>query len=224
VKSFPVQSSFQWAATVAESELSSGSKCLDFLQRIVSNNKYRKSQASPHNFSSAKEMMGGHHAWAVCIVNEFEKTSWNHQSVPLVMVLRKICLLRQGLSMILAAPATGVKLLRIQDLWCQKGILKVAWQQNAWLCTSSPRSLDLTWWGMKDEDQEDTATTIFRHRILTYMIHQKWTSKKLTSGSTLQNAQTSGTKMRLQKLHLIPCSVLDACSCRETLIKMRLAK
>jgi seryl-tRNA synthetase len=100
---------------VAESELSSGSKCLDFLQRIVSN-KYRKSEASPHNFSSAKEMMGGHHAWAVCIVNEFEKTSWNHQSVPLVMVLRKICLLRRGLSMILAAPATGVKLLRIQDL------------------------------------------------------------------------------------------------------------
>jgi hypothetical protein len=30
--------------------------------------------------------------------------------------------------------------------------------------------------------------------------------------------------MRLQKLHLIPCSVLDACSCCETLIKMRLAK
>ncbi len=77
---------------------------------------------------------------------------------------------------------------------------------------------------MKDEDKEDTATTIFRHRILTYMIHEKLTSKKLTRGSTLQNAQTSGTRMRLQKLHLIPCSVLDACSCRETLIKMRLAK
>jgi hypothetical protein len=61
-------------------------------------------------------MMGGPHAWAVCIVNEFEKTSWNHQSVPLVMVLRKICLMRGGLSMILAAAATGVKLLRIQDL------------------------------------------------------------------------------------------------------------
>jgi hypothetical protein len=76
---------------------------------------------------------------------------------------------------------------------------------------------------MKDEDKEYTATTIFRHRILTYMIHEKLTSKKLTRRSTLQNAQTSGTKMRLQKLHLIPCSVLDACSCGETLIKTRLA-
>ncbi len=76
---------------------------------------------------------------------------------------------------------------------------------------------------MKDEDKEDTATTIFKHRILTYMIHQKLTSRKLTRGSTLQNAQTSGTKVRLQKLHLIPCSVLDACSCREILIKMILA-
>jgi hypothetical protein len=60
-------------------------------------------------------MIGGHHAWAECIVNEFEKTSWNHQSVPLVMVLRKICFMRRGLSIILAASATGVKLLRIQD-------------------------------------------------------------------------------------------------------------
>jgi hypothetical protein len=77
---------------------------------------------------------------------------------------------------------------------------------------------------MKDEDKEDTATTIFRHRILTYMIPQKLASKKLTRGSTLQNDQTSGIKMSLQKLYLIPCSVLDACSCRETLIKMRLAK
>jgi hypothetical protein len=77
---------------------------------------------------------------------------------------------------------------------------------------------------MKDEDKEGTASTIFRHRIVTYMIHQKLTSRKLTRGGSLQTAQTSGTKMRLQKLHLIPCSVLDACSCHETLIKMRLAK
>jgi hypothetical protein len=77
---------------------------------------------------------------------------------------------------------------------------------------------------MKDEDKEGTGTTIFRHSILTYMIQQKLTSKKLTRGSTLQNAQTSGTKMSLQKLHLIPCSVLDAYSCRETLIQMRLTK
>ncbi len=85
---------------------------------------------------------------------------------------------------------------------------------------------------VNDELMKDTARRILQprfsdnmnHRVLTYMIHQKFTSKKLTRGSTLQNAQTSGTKVRLQKVRLIPCSVLDACSCCETLIKMRLAK
>jgi hypothetical protein len=116
VKSFPVQSSFQeqqqGQRVNYHQVVSLWTSCNTLF--AISTEKARP--LSPHNFSSAKEMMGGYHAWAVCIMNEFEKTSQNHQSVPLVMVLRKICLMRGELSMILAAPAAGVKLLRIEDL------------------------------------------------------------------------------------------------------------
>ncbi len=129
-----------------------------------------------------------------------------------------------------AEEIAGVTLLKVPEPICLKGIWKIAWHRNI------QRSLDLRCPGVmrrcrtykRRKIQQPRHSDKHKLEIFCYMMmHKRSANEKLTRGRRkLPNSQIhSGSKMKLQKFHLIPPGLaLDACIYCSILIKMRFAK